>query len=361
MRQDTGGLMMRRASGSGFRDYTSSAAGQGGRMVQSARDLRQDLTGSARGEGSRASLLSARSSRLSGDQQATLRPRQPQQMSTPQSPAFSRTAPGDQMMYVGMGSRQGSFESVGSARSSQAGSYYFPRQNSYGSEASFRSDEPASEASTPCAGAIGYAIRTFGNGTGRLKYEPIDHFTSLGVADNEEPGSHGRERAGDMQDGMDRCIGHGRRFLGGHWASTKGPRVIEADDIGNHGHHKGPCFQGGIPRYVGYGRRKAAHAHKDHVHRSAAESDPGLHGHPRGDDFKDGLQYYVGNGKRRLRDSHDGRSFLQSPGMAKAAGLDSRQLAMIRHYRDPTRRGTHKDRREGPKVNTMQEDHVTFG
>mmetsp|Transcript_44501 Transcript_44501/g.83449 ORF Transcript_44501/g.83449 Transcript_44501/m.83449 type:complete len:394 (+) Transcript_44501:66-1247(+) len=375
MRQDASGPMMRRASGSqdaltqslrSYRDYTPSAGGFSGQMVQSARDLRRDLIGSARGEGSRASALSARSSRFS-DQQGTLRPRQIQQMSSPQA-ATLRTAPGEEMMYVGMGSRQGSRESIGSARNSQVSSYYLPRQNSYGSEASFRSfrsDDEVSQASTPIAGATwGHYIRTFGNGIGRAHYASIDHFKSSGVADNEPPGNHGRDKAGDMQDGMDRCIGHGRRFLGGHKSATKAGLVTGPDDIGNHGHHKGDCFQGGIPRYVGYGRRKAGHAYKDHLQKETAESEPGTHGHHRGDDFKDGIQFYVGNGKRRLRGGHDGKAphqkVINAQGTWKAAGLCSRDIAIQTHSRDPTRRGTHQDRRQRTKLQPNLEDHIHF-
>jgi len=184
------------------------------------------------------------------------------------------------------------------------------------------------------------------------------HFTGF-AAENDGPGLHGRSLDDDMQSGLERCIGHGRRFLGGEKCHLQGPVPVEHTEIpGLHGHYKGDDFQNGIERYVGHGLKKYDRSthHRHHIS-DDIESEPGLHGHTKDFDYKDGMEWYIGHGKRRLQSDHASKL----PGAPKGrnasggyshchadyrpAGMPTRNIHLAQMSRDPTRQGTHQDRR----------------
>jgi len=220
--------------------------------------------------------------------------------------------------------------------------------------------------STPVAGRIwGHLPREEGNGLGKKIFKTKTHLYDGFVGDNDGPGLHGRTMDDDMQSGIERCIGHGRRYLGGTKCHLKGPLPQEECAQGLHGHFKGDDFQGGIERYVGCGLKKFGRSTHDRHHISDdVESEPGLHGHTKDHDFKDGMPYHIGMGKRRVVGNHGAETWRAQPKGSqsegayghshcaadfKTAGMSTRDIIISKMSRDPTRQGTHQDRRGEPK------------
>jgi hypothetical protein len=207
---------------------------------------------------------------------------------------------------------------------------------------------------------------------GKAHFPTKDHFRvfKLLAAENDLPGGHGHSIDDDMQSGIERCIGHGRRFLGGEKCHLMASIPAADEDIpGLHGHYKGDDFQGGMERYVGHGLRKydRSNYHRHHI-TDDIESEPGLHGHTKDFDYKDGMEWYIGHGKRRVRPNHNVETWRPkkrdalgsgSPDVSAypAAGMSTRDIIVHHLARDPTRQGTHQDRRVGKTMRRDQEEN----
>jgi len=176
----------------------------------------------------------------------------------------------------------------------------------------------------------------FIGGPGKAHYFVPDHIRG-GIA---EPG--GLSKDTDFEDGLERCIGHGRRHVPTVDHITEG-LVVEGDDWleklrrrkryigaldhlhgyaavddppGAHGHAKDAALQGGMPRAIGHGKHHIPM--QDHiVAGSAVVEQPGLHGHNRDDDFEEGLQRGIGHGRRHLESGLE--AYLRANGPQKAA------------------------------------------
>jgi len=375
--------MSQNGSGMGSsRSQASTAPSSGARSqrsVQSARGPRNSDSRGSRGYGSPAMRYDPPSRRSS-------------QMSSPMSETFvpSRTPPGAEMSRPDRWSRTPSdnnldvaqyqtmmrtrgLESPGSARGSALGSARGyrsegdlrseasqspSRRESRGPSSSVTSSE-YSGASTPVAGRTwGRTARTFGAGVGKQHYPMKSHFGEGMVADNDGPGLHGRHIDDDLQSGVERFVGHGKRFLGGEISHMKGPIPQFESVPGLHGRPKGEDFEGGMCRLIGHGLKKYDRTthHRHHIS-DDIESEPGLHGHTRDFDFKDGMPWYIGHGKRRLAPNYNAETHKPQPNKLagadgnycisnfRAAGMSTRDIALSELTRDPTRRDTHQDRR----------------
>lgn len=220
----------------------------------------------------------------------------------------------------------------------------------------------------------GHITRAFGNGIGKQHFHGSkqceSHFQPGFVAENDLAGMHGRNVDDDMQGGIERFLGHGRRYLGGDICHLKGT-VPQFESIpGLHGRPRGDDFEGGIQRIVGHGLRKfdRNEYHRHHIS-DDIESEPGLHGHTRDFDYKDGMEWYIGHGKRKVGCKHNvdtwRRAEKATPGAPKptdckdfrSAGMSTRDIALAEMTRDPTRRGTHQDRRHVLAVEQGRDEH----
>lgn len=359
---------------SGRESRASTAASSGGRSVQSARS-----TPSARARRENVPQEAYYQNLRSGDQtrrEGAFQPpsRRSSQQSSPQFAQFapSRTPPGAQMAQppqrwsrgasadnLNFPDYQRGDRSPGSARGSARGD---PGRLGSARGSARDSDSGVSVStfsgcSTPIAGRTwGHLTRQFGNGVGKQHYAMKSHMTGF-LAENDTPGQHGKPLDDDMQSGLERCIGHGRRFLGGEKCHLQGALPHSEDFPGLHGHYKGDDFQGGIERFVGCGLKKydRSEYHRHHIS-DDVESEPGLHGHTRDFDYKDGMEWYIGHGKRRVEPGHHketwratssegGRTPRQCHTEYPPAGLSTRDIAITRLARDPSRQGTHQDRR----------------
>jgi hypothetical protein len=211
--------------------------------------------------------------------------------------------------------------------------------------------------STPVAGRTwGHLTRVFGNGTGKAHYSQPSHIERGFIGWNDKAGSHGRARNDDMDEGgLERCIGHGRRYLDGHKSHLKGGIAIEDEAPGGHGHVKGHDFVGGLERQIGFGKKKFHR--RDHI-TDDWESEAGAHGRPKQHDFQNGLEWFLGHGKRRVDPNHSRETWRETASFhpdsdditnvadMRYAGLSSRDIHMHHFSRDPGRQGTHQDRRQ---------------
>lgn len=277
-------------------------------------------------------------------------------------PRYSRTA---DMLQSARGPREGrgrrAYVPPPGARKIQSARDLHGRRQSGVSAASLATDSSVSSCCpTPVAGKLKLSIgRPWGGdgllGGGRLHRAEKCHFSQIGIADCEKPGLHGHSGDADMQDGMERFIGHGKHFSGPYPTAMKGALVLNCPAPGEHGHPKMDDFDSGMERYVGHGRKKyPATQYKDHWNEDA-DTVVGGHGHRRNDDCKDGLDWCIGHGKRKLRPSHkaqswknDGTSPTSLRGSfvdGRAAGLSSRDVALQSFIKDPRSQGTHQDRR----------------
>jgi len=201
----------------------------------------------------------------------------------------------------------------------------------------------------------------------------MSHFGQGFVADNDEPGHHGRTKEADMDGGLERYMGHGRRWLGGDTCHLKGSLPQFEDKPGNHGGCRGEDFEGGLMRCCGHGLRKVERTHHCNRHHISddVESEPGLHGHTRDLDYKDGMPFYIGNGKTKvpqLRGKDTWIEVMRSGGARRAtygdnwehqpAGMTTRHIALSEMTREPSRRGTHQDRRHVMALEQGRDPHV---
>mmetsp|Transcript_64847 Transcript_64847/g.102788 ORF Transcript_64847/g.102788 Transcript_64847/m.102788 type:complete len:351 (+) Transcript_64847:494-1546(+) len=216
-------------------------------------------------------------------------------------------------------------------------------------------------ASTPVAGKTwGHLTRTFGNGTGRQHFDQVSHI-ALGFMGIEDiPGAHGHAKDDSFEEGIERGIGHGKRYLGHtEKCHLKGGKHCFEDSAGTHGHSRGEDFVDGLERCIGKGRRKFNRRH--HI-TDDAHSDAGGHGHPRHADFQDGIEHEIGHGKRRVNPYHNRETWRETPlfhpdspdctnvADMRIAGMSSRDIQMHHMARDPRRQGTHQDGRVRPVI-----------
>lgn len=88
-------------------------------------------------------------------------------------------------------------------------------------------------------------------------------------------------------DGLERCIGHGRKYIGTVDHLRNSAVAGEADAAGTHGHSKDDDFQGGLQRGIGHGRRKYADTGQMGAGVAAkAAGSPG--GYPQGEALQNG-------------------------------------------------------------------------
>lgn len=217
-------------------------------------------------------------------------------------------------------------------------------------------------ASTPIAGKTwGHLTRTFGNGTGRQHYDVPSHI-DFGFCGTEDiPGAHGHMKDDSFEEGIERGIGHGKKYFGeqANRCHLKGAKPICEDLAGTHGHTRGEDFVDGLERCIGKGRKKF---HRRHHISDDVDSEAGAHGHPKHSDFVDGIEYEIGHGKRRVNPHHNRETWRESPlfhpdspdctnvADMRVAGMSSRDIQMQYMTRDPRRQGTHQDRRVRPAI-----------
>lgn len=250
---------------------------------------------------------------------------------------------------------------------------------------SSRASSDYSGCSTPVAGRTwGHITRTFGNGIGRQHYhgqrQTISHFLKGYVADADEPG-FGSRKGPDMEEGGERYIGHGRRWLGGDICHLKASLPQFDSMPGLHGRCRGDDYEGGIMRCCGNGLKKVCRSEvmRHHI-TDDVESEPGLHGHTKDLDFKDGLPWHVGHGKKKIPQSQSKQTFWdlarrqgahgatsEHNGEDRAAGMTTRHIALVGMVAEPSRRGTHQDRRhvmalqQGKDPRVPRRDQATSG
>jgi hypothetical protein len=179
----------------------------------------------------------------------------------------------------------------------------------------------------------------------------------------------GYKQDDDLQSGIDQYVGHGKRYLGQRCHLRPGTTEIIDDLPGLHGHYKGDDMVDALPRYLGNGLRKFDRSmyHRHHIS-DDVESDPGLHGHHRQLDYQEGMPRHIGHGKVRLFPDHSketwrpypksetGESFCHAD--YRAAGLSTRDFGISKFSRDPTRQGTHQDRRKKKEFRRDQFDQI---
>merc|ERR1712032_620353 len=108
---------------------------------------------------------------------------------------------------------------------------------------------------------------------------------------------HGKAKDDFMESGLQRGIGHGRRYIGTTDHMHGG--AAGDDPPGAHGHSKDDAMEGGMPRGMGHGKHHISVV--DHMENGSSKSDaPGTHGHSKDDDFEGGLQRGVGHGRRHF-------------------------------------------------------------
>lgn len=176
--------------------------------------------------------------------------------------------------------------------------------------------------------------------SGRSHFEVVDHLNAgPGSPQEDEPGLHGHGCGEhDIEDGMERYIGHGRRkFSVAHFNHLKGtgahPQKPEAAGLHGHSKEMDNCSDG-MPWCIGHGRRKVIDHVKDHLWEE--ESAPGGHGHKLEDGFDCGLERVIGHGRRKVKVNH--RSGWPGPMHPEdmPAGMSSRDIEVVRRPRNPT-------------------------
>jgi len=279
-----------------------------------------------------------------------------------------------------------SARSLASVPMGSAGAY--PRPSSArgsAQESSIVSSSDFSGCSTPVAGCTwGHMTRSFGNGVGAKQFPNMKHCLKLGEFLNDTPGKgHGDY---EFNEGLERCVGHGKRtFLGDACCGTHlhgvVPNGCNEDIPGSFGHPPGDDFKDGLPVCIGFGIKKYPRdTHGRHHISDDCESEPGLHGHHKAQDYKDGIMYYIGHGKKRVAPGHkedtympnaspkmyspqnggdmygrdtpkvgvpspDTSKFAEKATKGRSAGMSTKDIMMHEFAADPSRQGTHQDRR----------------